>query len=100
MWKKILKIDMGEARRLGDTYSSDDMEGFDVERRKHIQYANKLDKYVKENIYGLMDKPDREFYDFSIDMYKKEAQRDADEANKFKQSLMTYLSKFNLPRRL
>ena len=26
MWKKILKIDMEEARRLGDRYAPEDME--------------------------------------------------------------------------
>ena len=31
-WKNILKIDMKEARRLGNTYAGDEMSGHDVER--------------------------------------------------------------------
>lgn len=36
MWKKILKIDMEEARRLGDRYAPDDMEQGRKDRMSEI----------------------------------------------------------------
>jgi hypothetical protein len=54
MWKKILKIDMEEARRLGDRYASEDMDAARDEKSKSLQGQLKpvilktLEMYMKE----------------------------------------------------
>lgn len=43
MWKKILKIDMDEARRLGRKYAPNDMERSDREKaEKEKQFQTEL----------------------------------------------------------
>ena len=54
MWKKILKIDMEEARRLGDRYAPEDMEAARKEKSESLQGQLKplilrtLKMYMKE----------------------------------------------------
>jgi hypothetical protein len=54
MWKKVLKIDMEEARRLGDRYSPKDMDAARDEKSKSLQGQLKpvllktLKMYMKE----------------------------------------------------
>ena len=65
MWKKILKIDMEEARRLGEKYAPEDMEAARKEKSENLQRQLKpvilrtLKMYMKEtderNIRNLRD---------------------------------------------
>ena len=54
MWKKILKIDMEEARRLGDRYASEDMDAARDEKERVNQEEIKpailltLRRYIAE----------------------------------------------------
>jgi len=90
MWKDILKIDMEEARRLGDTYSPDDM------ANPYIVHANKLDEYVKQNIYGLMGELERKSYDQKISEMKNES---TNPEHKLK-SLLSSLYQYAIPSEL
>ena len=61
MWKDILKIDMDEARRLGDKYAPDDMEEARLNRNmvnagKRIKNDTKKFKDIKEKIMANKSK--------------------------------------------
>ena len=72
MWKKILKIDMKEARRLGDRYASDEMEEFDLNRnmsqnnfqgyKNEVKARTEKHKKIKNKIDSMKDKIDPEDY--------------------------------------
>tara|TARA_R100000734_G_scaffold15199_1_gene11357 strand:- start:32 stop:340 length:309 start_codon:yes stop_codon:yes gene_type:complete len=54
MWKKILKVDFSEARRLGDRYAPEDMDAARKEKSESLQGQLKpvilktLEMYMKE----------------------------------------------------
>ena len=59
-WKEILKIDMGEARRLGEKYAPRDM----AEGRAEVQREKYSKKYDEHNrIYQKMNKKVRSLKD-------------------------------------
>jgi len=74
MWKKILKIDMEEARRLGDRYAPEDMEVARKEKSESLQGQLKpiiletLKMYMKEtderNISRFRDSMSHLFREF------------------------------------
>ena len=66
-WKEILKIDMDEARRLGEKYAPDDMEEARLNRNmvnagKEIERHTKKYEAVKEKIDSMKDKIDSDDY--------------------------------------
>ena len=103
MWKQILKVDMQEARRLGNKYSEQDMTPetkFTLDSdNKWIQYGNKIDKFVKENLYDSMSKDEQGEYSWGLEGLR--ASTTPKEANKYKTYLQFFLRRFDImPRRL
>ena len=78
MWEEIIK-----GQPLGD-------------RSKYIAHANKLDKYVKQNIYGLMGELEKEIYDKKISEMKSGG---ANPEHKMR-SMLSTLYAYNIPREL
>tara|TARA_R110000737_G_scaffold124392_2_gene156683 strand:+ start:1307 stop:1552 length:246 start_codon:yes stop_codon:yes gene_type:complete len=78
MWKEIIK-----GQPLGD-------------RSKYIAHANKLDKYVKQNIYGLMGELEKKIYNKKISELKGNS---TNPENKLR-SLLSSLYGYNIPREL
>ena len=61
----------------------------------------KIDNYVKDNIYGLMTENERKIYDMTLELLRKNANKnDFRSANNLRTSLMVLLRPYNLPRRL
>tara|TARA_R100000700_G_C3152491_1_gene130765 strand:+ start:800 stop:1135 length:336 start_codon:yes stop_codon:yes gene_type:complete len=61
MWKEVLKIDMDEARRLGEKYAPEDMEEASLNRNmvntgKEIKRHTKIFKDIKEKIMANKSK--------------------------------------------
>jgi hypothetical protein len=101
MWKKILKIDMKEARRLGDRYASDEMEEFDLNRnmgrdnfQAYMQMQNEVKartekhKKIKNKIDSMKDRIDPEDY-MLMGVYLEQMKKNIenDNFNKFLASL-------------
>jgi folylpolyglutamate synthase/dihydropteroate synthase len=67
MWKTILKIDMGEARRLGDKYAHEDMEEAQLNRNMKnmaIQMHKDTEKYetMKERVEAKKSEIPSDYY--------------------------------------
>ena len=72
MWKSILKIDMDEARRLGDKYAPDEMDGFYLNRnmsqasfqryQNEIKARSEKHNKIKNKIDSMKDRIDPEDY--------------------------------------
>ena len=69
--------------------------------RNFLDKAMKIDNYVKDNIYGLMTENERKIYDMTLELLRKNANKnDFRSANNLRTSLMVLLRPYNLPRRL
>lgn len=109
MWQDILKIEPYEMA-VAEEFASEDMkEGRDKrqmelaegESKKLLDKAMKIDNYVKDNIYGLMTENERKIYDMTLELLRKNANKnDFRSANNLRTSLMILLRPYNLPRRL
>tara|TARA_R110001583_G_scaffold53949_1_gene165946 strand:+ start:290 stop:622 length:333 start_codon:yes stop_codon:yes gene_type:complete len=109
MWKDILKIEPYEMA-VAEEFAPEDMkEGRDKrqlelaegESKKLLDKAMKIDNYVKDNIYGLMTENERKIYDMTLELLRKNANKnDFRSANNLRTSLMVLLRPYNLPRRL
>ena len=98
MWKKILKIDMKEARRLGDRYASDEMEEFDLNRnmgqdnfqayKNQVKARTEKHKKIKNKIDSMKDRIDPEDY-MLMGVYLEQMKKNIenDNFNKFLASL-------------
>ena len=108
MWQDILKIEPYE-RAVAEEFASEDMkEGrkrqmklAEGESKKLLDKAMKLDNYVKDNIYGLMNENQRKIYDMSLQLLRRQANaNNYRAANNVRNSLMHLLRPYDLPRRL
>jgi len=109
MWQDILKIEPYEMA-VAEEFAPEDMkEGRDKrqlelaegESKKLLDKAMKIDNYVKDNIYGLMTENERKIYDMTLELLRKNANKnDFRSANNLRTSLMILLRPYNLPRRL
>ena len=109
MWQDILKIEPYEMA-VAEEFAPEDMkEGRDKrqlelaegESKKLLDKAMKIDNYVKDNIYGLMTENERKIYDMTLELLRKNANKnDFRSANNLRTSLMVLLRPYNLPRRL
>ena len=109
MWQDILKIEPYEMA-VAEEFAPEDMkEGRDKrqmelaegESMKLLDKAMKIDNYVKDNIYGLMTENERKIYDMTLELLRKNANKnDFRSANNLRTSLMVLLRPYNLPRRL
>ena len=95
---------------VAEEFASEDMkEGRDKrqmelaegESKKLLDKAMKLDNYVKDNIYGLMNENQRKIYDMSLQLLRRQANaNNYRAANNVRNSLMHLLRPYDLPRRL
>ena len=83
MWKDILKIEPYEMA-VAEEFAPEDMkEGRDKrqlelaegESKKLLDKAMKIDNYVKDNIYGLMTENERKIYDMTLELLRKNANK-------------------------
>jgi len=81
-WKQILKIDMEEARQLGDKYAPDEMEEDRIKRRKSLMVED------EEILRGV------------IEQMKNEEKTSPRKEDRYRYALQMYLRKMPNPPRL
>ena len=83
MWKEILKIDRGEARRLGDKYAPEDMNEVGNLKNKRREFMDK-----KKEVFG-------EYSDFVLEHMMPDIYYIEDDPN-YKKKLTTYFGGYNI----
>ena len=102
MWKQILKVDMEEARRLGNKYSEQDMTPetkFTLDSdNEWIKLGNKIDEYVKEHLYDSMPEDEQDAYSWGLKGLR--AATTPEEAERYKHAIQLILKPYDImPRK-